>query len=116
MICGNTLYSDRKVPVSIFVPHRGSSVNISFKGYFDEATTNESFGISNLRVLTASCSSSTCSLAATEFTAATFSVTSGWTNSNSVDVSGNVKTCSSTSFFGGHGLTIDKTYTGLSTH
>lgn len=43
-LCGAG-WTERLVSASIFVPHIGSEVIVSFKGNFDEGKNNESFGI-----------------------------------------------------------------------
>lgn len=59
-ICGVAGWSERIVKVNLFIPHRGSSVNFSIRGVFDEGRDNESFGLRNLRVITLGCSSARC--------------------------------------------------------
>lgn len=64
-LCGNS-WTERVVHGSVFVPHVGSTVTVSFKSSMDEGKDNESFGVYNLRILTTYCA--TCAVAAQEFT------------------------------------------------
>lgn len=115
-ICGVAGWSERVVKVNLFIPHRGSSVNFSIRGVFDEARDNESFGLRNLRVITLGCSSSRCNQVSNEFYQSSFADALSWTDEAGNALPSPFTTCSNVSLFGPFKAAIEKTYAPLLPH
>ncbi|EAS00440.2 granule tip protein (macronuclear) [Tetrahymena thermophila SB210] len=115
-ICGVQGWSERIIKVNLFVPHRGPSINIAFRGVFDEGKDNESFGFRNLRIVSLGCSSARCQQVSNEFYQQTFADPQGWTDEGGNTLVSPFKTCSQATLFGPFSVPIEKTYDSLQPH
>lgn len=87
MICGNPTYSEKVKHVSIFLGHTSDDVNITIKSLLNEDLSKESYGISNLRVISIGCSSDVCTTFDKDLNAQSFKSSANWKSDDGRDVS-----------------------------